>query len=137
MAWTTPRTWIAGEVPDAAMLNLHVRDNLLYLVGDAAWTAPTLTNGWLNFGSGFTVAGYRKIGDLVWLKGTVKSGTLGAAMFTLPVGFRPLASGQTVNIVESNNLLGRVDVLSTGAVATGGVGSNAYVQLDGIVFSTI
>lgn len=28
MAWTTPRTWVAGEVPTAAIMNTHVRDNL-------------------------------------------------------------------------------------------------------------
>lgn len=32
MAWTTPRTWVAGEVPTAAIMNAHVRDNLQYLL---------------------------------------------------------------------------------------------------------
>jgi hypothetical protein len=27
MAWTTPRTWVAGELVTAAMMNTHVRDN--------------------------------------------------------------------------------------------------------------
>jgi hypothetical protein len=27
MAWTTPRTWSAGELVTAAIMNLHVRDN--------------------------------------------------------------------------------------------------------------
>ncbi len=31
MAWTTPRTWIVGEVPTAALMNTHVRDNLSFL----------------------------------------------------------------------------------------------------------
>lgn len=31
MAWTTPRTWTAGETVTAALMNLHVRDNLDYL----------------------------------------------------------------------------------------------------------
>lgn len=29
MAWTAPRTWIVGEVVTAALMNTHVRDNLL------------------------------------------------------------------------------------------------------------
>lgn len=29
MAWTSPRTWVAGEVVTAAELNTHVRDNLI------------------------------------------------------------------------------------------------------------
>lgn len=28
MAWTSPRTWVALEVPTAATFNTHVRDNL-------------------------------------------------------------------------------------------------------------
>ena len=28
MAWTTPRTWADGEIPTAALMNTHVRDNL-------------------------------------------------------------------------------------------------------------
>ena len=31
MAWTTPRTWVVGEVPTAAIMNTHVRDNLTHL----------------------------------------------------------------------------------------------------------
>ena len=31
MAWTTPRTWTAGEVVSASMMNEQVRDNEIYL----------------------------------------------------------------------------------------------------------
>jgi hypothetical protein len=31
MAWTAPRSWITGEVVTAALLNAHVRDNLIDL----------------------------------------------------------------------------------------------------------
>jgi hypothetical protein len=31
MAWTTPRTWVAGELVHENDLNVHVRDNLLLL----------------------------------------------------------------------------------------------------------
>ena len=27
MAWTGPRTWVVGELVDAAILNAHIRDN--------------------------------------------------------------------------------------------------------------
>lgn len=29
--WTTPRTWVAGEIVTASMMNVHVRDNLVDL----------------------------------------------------------------------------------------------------------
>jgi hypothetical protein len=31
MAWTSPRTWVAGEVVTAALMNTHIRDNLTEL----------------------------------------------------------------------------------------------------------
>jgi hypothetical protein len=31
MSWTAPRTWVAGEIVTAAMMNTHVRDDLLAL----------------------------------------------------------------------------------------------------------
>lgn len=47
MAYTTPRTWVTGELVTAALLNTHVRDNLnaAFPLGIDAWTtwAPTIT----------------------------------------------------------------------------------------------
>ena len=40
MAWTAPRTWVAGEVLTAALLNTHLRDNLLALRCSYATTLP-------------------------------------------------------------------------------------------------
>jgi hypothetical protein len=34
MAWTSPRTWVVGETLTAALLNAHVRDNMLDLDAD-------------------------------------------------------------------------------------------------------
>ncbi len=31
MAWTAPRTWVVGELVTAAFMNIHIRDNFLYL----------------------------------------------------------------------------------------------------------
>lgn len=33
MAWTTPRTWVAGEEVTATLLNTHLRDNLRFMHG--------------------------------------------------------------------------------------------------------
>ena len=33
MAWTAPRTWVAGEIVTAALMNTHIRDNERYLKG--------------------------------------------------------------------------------------------------------
>ena len=36
MAWTTPRTWVAGELLTAALLNTHLRDNIADVYATAA-----------------------------------------------------------------------------------------------------
>ena len=33
MAWTTPRTWVFGEFITAEIMNIHIKDNSLYLAG--------------------------------------------------------------------------------------------------------
>lgn len=55
------------------------------------WTAPAFLNAWANFGGVWQVAQYRRVGDVVQIRGTVNAGVIGAAVFVLPVGFRPPA----------------------------------------------
>lgn len=48
MAWTTPRTWVAGELVTASMMNTHVRDNMNFLK-QYSWTvAATVATGTQN-----------------------------------------------------------------------------------------
>lgn len=56
------------------------------------WTNATLLNGWVNMGAPMNVTQYRKIGDIVYLRGYVYGGSAGTNLFTLPVGFRPPAT---------------------------------------------
>lgn len=70
MAWTTPRTWVAGETVTAAIMNSHVRDNF-NAVGDPwtsytpSWTAST-TNP--TIGNGTLTGAYRQAGKLVMFR---------------------------------------------------------------------
>lgn len=86
MAWTSPRTWVSGETLTAALLNVHVRDNLK-AIGDA-WTSygtsatiltATTTNPTLGSGSS-AVAYYMAAGKLVHFRIQVICGTSGAAV---------------------------------------------------------
>lgn len=43
MAWTAPRTWVTGETVTAALLNAHVRDNLLETSAATVTTAGDIT----------------------------------------------------------------------------------------------
>jgi hypothetical protein len=100
--------------------------------GYAPWVAPTLTNFWLNFAAGYNDAGYWKDGaGRVHLKGLLKSGNIGQAFFTLPVGYRP--AGKLLFSCGSAGAQNRVDVDTSGTV-TAIDGSNTWASIDGIVF---
>jgi hypothetical protein len=102
-----------------------------------AWIAPTLVNSWVNFGSTYDTAGYRKnpLG-MVELKGLVKDGSAGGnAIFTLPVGYRPAADKRFASI-RGGSGMARIDVRTSGAVEASEVfGDNTYLSLEGVRFS--
>src|SRR5215472_16626669 len=115
--------------------NLGVNGNTAYLYGDVAWTnVASFTNSWVNFGSGAFSAGYRLVGNRVFLRGAIKSGTINTAAFTLPAGYRPTAN---INLVAVSNLaVGAVQILSSGVV-TPAAGSNVWISFDGLSFDTL
>lgn len=93
MAWTSPRTWVAGETPTAATFNLHIRDNFK-AIGDAwtaytpTWTAtttdPVIGNGTIN--GKYMAAGKLIHARIVIVAGsTTTFGTGGGYRFGLPV----------------------------------------------------
>lgn len=102
--------------------------------GENTWTAPTLTNSWITFGGSYPTPSYRKDANgRVYLRGVLKSGTLTAAAFTLPAGYRPAAklSFSPLNA----NAGAQMDVNTDGTVVPG-AGSTSYIGLDGISFFT-
>ena len=94
MAWTSPRTWVAGESPSASTLNIHVRDQFKAL-GDA-WTTGTGT--WASTGTAPAIGNgsiglrYRQIGKnldveiRVTMGSTTTFGTGNYSLGGLPVG---------------------------------------------------
>jgi len=94
------------------------------------WITPTLANSWVAFDTR-TAKYMRDAQGSVRLKGVLKSGTVGATIFTLPVGYRP-AETQLFPCV-SNGAFGYITITSAGAVACT-VGDNASLFLDGITF---
>lgn len=104
MAWTSPRTWVSGEVPSGATFNTHVRDNFK-AIGDA-WTAytPTFTGTGTApaIGNGTITGRYLSIGKLVIGSIEVVFGSTstygdGFFVFSLPVATR-VASSTYINI---------------------------------------
>lgn len=95
-------------------------------------TAPTLENSWVDSGGASEVAGYWvDLSGNVHLRGMVKNGTIGAAIFTMDAGSRPAASEFFPCI--SNAAFGVLAVGSDGVVKCT-VGSSAYVTLSGAMW---
>lgn len=121
----------------------------------SGWTNVTFTNGWVNYGT-FQGAQYRKVGDMVQLRGLIKSGTAGASAFTLPAGYRPplniiLTGGNGTHVAintgaasagtahthpfSMSETSGRIDINTTGTVTPSAAATNNWICLDGLSFS--
>lgn len=124
----------AGNTLDVELLDGSLTVNgTASAIAQEAWIAPTLTNSWVYYGAPFSTAGYM-IDSLgfVHLKGLLKSGTVNAAMFTLPAGYRP--ERQMIFATICNNAITRVDITTAGVVIQSAGVSNAFQSLDGIRF---
>lgn len=78
---------------------VDINGTILYNVNgsDSGWQAPTLAAGWGWYGGSFHTIQYRKINDLLYLKGLVKRTGASAPgltpIYTLPSGTRPIGAG--------------------------------------------
>ena len=102
------------------------------------WVAPALSGGWVDHLAGLAPTGFRRVGDVVEMRGAIKSGALGD-VFMLPPDFRPTAGGHLF-VVPAGTGMARVLVNWTGAVSVqfyAAGGTNAIVSLDGVRFSTL
>jgi hypothetical protein len=99
------------------------------------WVTPSLLNSWVYYGAPYNTPGfYRDAIGTVHLRGMIKNGTLAAAAFTLPSGYRPVA--QELHPVVSNGAFGLITLLADGTVHMTTV-NNTYVSLDGITFRAV
>lgn len=89
-----------------------------------SWSTPSLKNGWAAFGAGYQSPQYSRHNGLIYLRGRVKSGTALSAIASLPTGYCPRARLS----------FAAVEVLPDCSIVHAS-GSNAAVNLDGIVFA--
>lgn len=105
---------------------------------DTGWIALTLLNGWVNFDTaagGLATAAYRRVNGVVYLRGTIKNGSLtsGTALFVLPEGFRPASMLRFMLL--SNVAIAVAHLSNTGSIVfSGAAPSNASLSLDTIRF---
>ncbi len=106
------------------------------LATDPSWVAFALVNNWSNYGGGFQVARYRKVGGIVHIEGLVKNPVTasvqpGSVIATLPVGYRPAltlifdGTGSDLKLGNSTQYSMRFDVQSDGVVGFLGFGNSA------------
>ncbi|MDP8928679.1 MAG: hypothetical protein M3O70_08925 [Actinomycetota bacterium] len=136
MVWSTPRTWVTGEVVTASIMNTHVRDQFdAGFPHGTTWQTytPTLTATTTNptLGSGAVQSGrYYRIGRLVTVHVQIAFGTSGVA-----AGSGTYLVSAPINIATSLSTVVRMgagDVFdfSTGArrpvSVAAGLGSGAF-----------
>lgn len=99
MAWTNPRTWLAGEDPPASTYNTHIRDNFKAL-GDP-WTSYTPT--WsasgtaVSLGNGVLTGAYMNAGKLCTARIFLTMGTTttyGTGNYSFALPFASAIGGQ-------------------------------------------
>lgn len=97
------------------------------------WITPTMLNSWVDYDSTYNTCQYYKDKEgIVHLKGLVKSGTIGQAIFTLPAGYRP-SKQYLIATQTSPNAIGRLDINTSGNVIPT-TGSNSWFSLDNVSF---
>lgn len=101
-----------------------------------AWTNVTYNTGWGNYSTGHHPISYKKVGDLVYLRGVaVRTSGSDPVICTLPSGYRPNLS--VIFPATSNYAYCSIDITSGGVVTLVGGSPTLWVAIDGIVFSTL
>jgi len=122
---------VASSVPT---LPTSIADTSWHLVG--AVGEPAFQNSWVWFGAGNSVPAFRKDGfGFVHLKGSVKNGTNGSVIFTLPAGYRPLEQIAVPSLYFVASTVYWVTINPDGTVVhKSGGGPNTGTWFDGITF---
>ena len=100
------------------------------------WIPFPFATGWAHYGSGYQSCGYRRLGDMVFLRGLAYIGAgAGTTVGTLPVGYRPPGT-----LIMSPQCAGgslRLDISAAGVVANNAVALTVgnWVSLDNLQFS--
>jgi hypothetical protein len=142
MAWTAPRTWLVGEVATPAMLNVHLRDNLLAIgkrmgcrayrfnnlsIASGVWTAVPFDGGEAYDTDGFhdNVTNPSRF--------TIPTGGGGYYMFTAAGEFAPVATNSYGLKFQVTDSLGNAAAFGEEMIWPVQSGTNdTYVQTHGI-----
>jgi hypothetical protein len=120
----TSREERQAEMQDRAAMQIGARDEAWHDVGASG--EPAFQNSWVNYGAPYPNTRFKKINGVVWVEMAVKSGLTGAAVFTLPAGYRPSGTVGGVWLWEANgDTLINVTIAANGVVAIVSSSGNA------------
>ncbi len=105
------------------------------IAGESWHNVSTFSNGWSNYGNGWAPARYYKDAcGIVHLSGMMNVGTLGAAAFTLPAGYRPAYNLSFLTVGSAAPA--RIDIYPNGQVVPQSYSaySDDFYSLEGIQF---
>lgn len=119
--------WCLQQGTDLIVIGRLADDYQWHTIGAAG--EPAFANSWVNYGGSDMTARFRRIGKVVYLTGTIKSGNSGSAAFTLPAGYRPSATLR-IGTDAWDGTAGRVDGLIL--ITSAGV-VTPYVDVTGVV----
>lgn len=131
MAWTAPRTWVAGELVTAALLNTHVRDNLLV-------TAPAVmtTTGDMVYASAANTPA-RLAGAVGLLHGAVGAAPSYSAVITGDIAANAITPAVQSDTSSGETTTGTSDITNLTKTVTLTAGSHGFVVLHGLFTCTI
>lgn len=129
-----------GAFPD----NAFFAANGSYLYTSAAlgeaWTNASYADGWETYSASYHAAGYKKFGDMVFLRGmlgTTSTDGDGTVVFTLPSGYYNGAKIIVLKVMANSGggpAIAMIQVTTNGDVYFYGDATN-YLSLDGVNFS--
>lgn len=94
------------------------------------WQAASLFSGFVHFGGDLETPGFKRVGDIVLLKGSINGGPGNA--FRLPIGYRPARRALLIGFnIGATHPAARIDITTLGYVDF----DQQNVSLDGLWFA--
>ena len=129
---TLPTIDVAGAGTSASPWNLTLNtdwvDEVANTLGSVgAWANVTFENSWADYHTGtYGFCQYRKVGDMVQVRGLINGGVTNTTAFTLPVGFRPPFTTYGWGAISSATpVVGLVIITAAGLVQPSSAGTIA------------
>lgn len=112
MSWSTPRTWVAGELVTASIMNTHVRDNLLEIAKIGAHRCFAHNSGTQVVSAGNTTA--LTLDSELYDSGTMHSTSSNTSRVIAPAAGYYVIFGYS-NVTNNNNGTGTLHLRKNGS----------------------